>query len=82
MAAWQRDHFFLGVSADRSLVWYPWTESTIGFTRKRRLVAVIPLAMAFAALFVLVVDLNRPQKGLIIVGQQAMINLQSNMVRE
>jgi hypothetical protein len=54
----------------------------IGFTGKRRLVAVIPLSMAFAALLVLAVDLNRPQKGLIIVGQQAMVNLQSIMSRD
>ena len=54
----------------------------IGLTGKRRLIAVIPLSMAFSALFVLVVDLDRPQKGLIKVGQQAMINLQSNMGRE
>ncbi|OUS24096.1 hypothetical protein A9Q98_14100 [Thalassotalea sp. 42_200_T64] len=54
----------------------------IGLTGKRRLIAVIPLSMAFAALFVLVVDLDRPQTGLIMVGQQAMINLQSNMDRE
>jgi hypothetical protein len=31
---------------------------------------------------VLVVDLDRPRKGLITVGQQAMVNLQSSMGRE
>mgnify|MGYP000024945775 CR=1 FL=1 len=51
----------------------------LGFSGKRRLVAVIPLSMAFSALLVLAVDLNRPEKGLIIVGQQAMINLLSKM---
>jgi purine-cytosine permease-like protein len=53
----------------------------IGLTGKRRLVAVIPLALAFAVLVVLVVDLDRPQKGLITVGQQAMVDLQDNMRR-
>ena len=51
----------------------------IGFTERRRLVAVIPLIMAFAMLMTLVVDLNRPQTGLITVGQQAMLDLQSSM---
>jgi hypothetical protein len=53
----------------------------VGLSGKRRFIAVIPLAMAFAALLVLVVDLNRPQTGLITVGQIAMLNLQSNMSR-
>ena len=51
----------------------------LGFSGKRRLVAVIPLSMAFSALLVLAVDLNRPEKGLITVGQQAMTNLQIKM---
>jgi len=51
----------------------------VGLTGKRRLVAVIPMLMAFAVLVTLVVDLNRPQKGLITVGQYAMLDLQSSM---
>jgi hypothetical protein len=51
----------------------------VGITGKRRLVAVIPMLMAFAVLVTLVADLNRPQKGLITVGQQAMLDLQSSM---
>lgn len=51
----------------------------IGLTGKRRLVTVIPLSLAFAVLVTLVVDLDRPQKGLITVGQQALVNLQSTM---
>jgi len=54
----------------------------IGFSGKRRLVAVIPLSMAFSSLIVLAVDLNRPEKGTIMVGQQAMINLQNKMQLE
>ncbi|MEA3372398.1 MAG: hypothetical protein U9Q62_01785 [Campylobacterota bacterium] len=53
-----------------------------GLSKSRRLVAVIPLIMAFAALTTVVVDLDRPQKGLIKVGQQTMINLQSSMSRQ
>ena len=53
----------------------------IGTIGKRRLVAILPLILAFAVLATLVVDLDRPQKGLIIVGQQAMMNLQFNMDR-
>jgi hypothetical protein len=51
----------------------------VGLTGKRRLVAVIPMLMAFAVLVTLVADLNRPQKGLITVGQHAMLDLQSSM---
>ena len=50
-----------------------------GLAGKRALVAVIPLSFAFAALIVLIVDLDRPQKGLIRVGQQALVNVQSGM---
>lgn len=51
----------------------------VGLTGKRRLIAVIPLMLAFAVLMSLVVDLNRPQSGLIIVGQQSMLDLQRGM---
>jgi hypothetical protein len=51
----------------------------IGFAGKRRLVAVIPMLFAFAVLVALVVDLDRPQSGLIKVGQQAMTDLQRTM---
>jgi len=53
--------------------------SQAGLSKSRRLVAVIPLVMAFAALTTVVVDLDRSQKGMITVSQQAMINLQSSM---
>ncbi|MEH6465958.1 MAG: hypothetical protein V7771_18950 [Shewanella psychromarinicola] len=51
----------------------------VGLTGKRRLVAMIPLVLAFAVLVALVVDLNRPQSGLITVGQQSMVDLQRSM---
>jgi hypothetical protein len=51
----------------------------LGFTGRRRLVAVIPLTLAFAVLVALVEDLDRPQSGLITVGQQAMIDLKNSM---
>jgi len=50
-----------------------------GFTKPRGLIAVIPMILAFAALTTLIVDLNRPQKGLFKVGQQSMISVQKNM---
>ena len=50
-----------------------------GLTGKRRLVAVLPLALAFAALTTIVVDLDRPQKSLIKVGQHALISLKNSM---
>jgi hypothetical protein len=54
----------------------------VGHTGNRRLIALIPLALAFAVLVTLVVDLNRPLSGLVKVGQQSMIDLQSSMVSE
>ena len=52
-----------------------------GISRRRRLVAVIPLALAFAALATIIVDLDRPLGGVITVGQESMINLQGKMVQ-
>jgi hypothetical protein len=54
----------------------------VGLTGKRRLFAVIPMLMAFAVLVTLVADLNRPTKGLITVGQYAMLNLQNSMQKD
>jgi hypothetical protein len=51
----------------------------IGLTGARRLVAIIPLSLAFAVLATLVVDLDRPQSGLINVGQQAMEDVRASM---
>ncbi len=45
----------------------------------RKLVVVIPLILAFASLLTVIVDLDRPQRGIIKVGQQSMINLQVQM---
>lgn len=53
-----------------------------GYSRSRRLIAVIPMALAFAALTTVIADLDHPQKGSIKVGQQAMISLQSSMSRD
>ena len=53
-----------------------------GFTKPRGLIAVIPMILAFAALTTLIVDLNRPQKGLFKVGQQSMISVQKNMLKD
>lgn len=51
----------------------------IGFTGRRRLIAVIPMLFAFAVLVSLVVDLDRPQSGLITVSQKAMEDLQKKL---
>lgn len=54
----------------------------VGHTGNRRLIALVPLTLAFAVLVTLVVDLNRPSTGLIKVGQQSMSDLQSSMAPE
>lgn len=51
----------------------------LGFYGKRRLIAVLPLNIAFAILIALVVDLDRPQQGFIRVDQQAMLDVQAMM---
>lgn len=53
-----------------------------GFTKPRGLIAVVPMILAFAALTTLIVDLNRPQKGLFKVGQQSMISVQKSMQKD
>ena len=53
----------------------------IGLNGKRRLIAVTPIALAFAVLVTLIIDLNRPQGGFITVGQRALQDLQVEMVR-
>ncbi|MCB1786898.1 MAG: hypothetical protein H6955_19010 [Chromatiaceae bacterium] len=50
-----------------------------GLSGKRRMAAVVPLTVAFAVLVTLVIDLNRPQQGLIKVSQASMIGLQQSM---
>ena len=58
------------------------TMITMGYQAKlsksRRLIAVIPLLMAFSALTTLVIDLDRPQQGMITVGQESMKELQKS----
>jgi hypothetical protein len=51
----------------------------VGLTGKRRLVVIFPMLLAFAVLVSLIADLNRPQQGMIKVGQHAMLSLQKNM---
>ena len=53
----------------------------VGLDGRRRFIAIVPLSLAFAVFVTLVVDLDRPQGGMIRVGQQAMIDLQSSMAR-
>jgi hypothetical protein len=50
-----------------------------GISGSNRSVVVIFQALAFAAILVLIADLDRPQEGLLKVGQQAMIDLQNTM---
>jgi uncharacterized membrane protein (DUF485 family) len=53
-----------------------------GFSRLRILVAVVPLLLAFSALTILVVDLDRPYGRLIKVEQASMVHLQSSMEQD
>jgi hypothetical protein len=54
----------------------------IGLTGAQRLVAIVPLSLAFAVLATLVVDLDRPQSGLVVVSQQAMEDVRATMYKE
>jgi hypothetical protein len=62
------------------------TMVTMGFqariSKARRLIAVIPLIIAFTTLTEVILDLDRPQEGMITVGQEAMINMQKSLKEE
>jgi hypothetical protein len=49
-----------------------------GLGKSRRLVVIIPLILAFTALTTLIIGLNRPQEGMIKVGQESMTSLQES----
>lgn len=53
----------------------------VGLSGKRRLVGIIPIALAFSVLVTLILDLNRPQGGFITVSQQPLVDLQDWMRR-
>ncbi len=50
-----------------------------GLARKRNLIIIFPLCMAYGALISLVIDLDRPQQGLIKVGSQSMQSVQKKI---
>ncbi len=50
-----------------------------GLTGKSRSPAVLPVAVTFAAVIWMVVDLDRPQEGLLRVSQQPTIELRGTM---
>lgn len=51
----------------------------VGFNGKRRLIAVTPMAIAFAVLVTLAVDLDRPRSGFITVSQVPMTDVQATI---
>ncbi|MBM4072072.1 MAG: DUF4239 domain-containing protein [Planctomycetes bacterium] len=50
-----------------------------GLTRTTRSLAIVVLAVTFSAIMLLIADLDRPQEGLLRVGQQALIDLRNTM---
>lgn len=50
-----------------------------GLASKERSLAVIAVALAFSAVIALVLDLDRPQEGLLTVSQQALIDVRQSM---
>ena len=54
----------------------------LGFGESRRIIVILPMMFAFAALTTLIVELNRPQEGTIVIGQQSMISLQKSMNKD
>ena len=47
--------------------------------QSRRMTAIIPLILAFTALTTTIMDLDRPKEGMIIIGQEAMLDLQKSL---
>lgn len=54
----------------------------VGLSGSRRSPAVVCLAIAFAGVIMLIVDLDRPQEGFLRVNQQSMLDLQESMRRD
>jgi hypothetical protein len=54
----------------------------LGLGESRRIIVILPMMFAFAALTTLIVELNRPQEGTIVIGQQSMISLQKSMNKD
>lgn len=52
-----------------------------GLNGPRRYIAVIPLIVAFTVIFALIEDLDNPQRGLFIVGQQPLIDVQKSIAK-
>ena len=50
-----------------------------GLTSTKRSLAMVALVLAFSAVLILIVDLDRPGQGLLQVSQQAMIDLRNSM---
>ncbi len=50
-----------------------------GLSGSRRSLAVLPLALTFSAVMLLVADLDRPQEGLLRVGQRSMLDLKASL---
>ena len=50
-----------------------------GLTGERNLIALVALILVFSAVILLIVDLDRPQEGLLTVSQQALIDLQAQL---
>jgi formate-dependent nitrite reductase membrane component NrfD len=48
-------------------------------TNSRRSIAVLALILGFTSVLFLIVDLDRPRKGMLQVSQQAMIDLRNSM---
>ena len=51
-----------------------------GLSEKNNPVAQLVLVLVFAAVLYLIVDLDRPQEGFLQVGQQALIDLQPQLL--
>jgi hypothetical protein len=49
------------------------------YDKHRNWLAIVLLVLAFAAVLSLIVDLDRPQEGLLTVGQQALLDLQAQL---
>ena len=50
-----------------------------GISGRRSTIAIVAVAFAFSAVLALIIDLDRPQQGLVEVSQQTMIDLQTKM---
>lgn len=60
---------------------YVFASVQTGLNGPRRYLGIIPMILAFTIVFIMIEDLNSPQKGLFKINQQPLIDVQSSIAK-